>query len=229
VAESDSVEEVFERLEEQGLMMRTDRSVSPGLMRGATINVGELEDLRRIENVVRLGYVERIERDEIVLQEGSLPTSPDHLHVHCASPGLGDQPPVPIFGDDTIILQVVTRISLPLSAAMTGFVESTDRTTAEKNAICRPNPWPQTPFGWLHAMLTGMRTEMAWQDADDVQAWVDRSRLNLMRGLDDDEDRATVQALQGRLLEALFPALAKIDQFAEQASPADQARIYEPA
>jgi hypothetical protein len=78
-------------------------------------------------------------------------------------------------------------------------------------------------------MLTGMRTEMAWQDADDVQAWVDRSRLNLMRGLDDDEDRATVQALQGRLLEALFPALAKIDQFAEQASPADQARIYEPA
>jgi hypothetical protein len=229
VAESDSVEEVFERLEEQGLMMRTDRSVSPGLMRGATINVGELEDLRRIENVVRLGYVERIEPNEIVLQEGSIPTSPDHLHVHCASPGLGDQPPVPIFGDDTIILQVVTRISLPLSAAMTGFVESTDRTTAEKNAICRPNPWPQTPFGWLHAMLTGMRTEMAWQDADDVQAWVDRSRLNLMRGLDDDEDRATVQALQGRLLEALFPALAKIDQFAEQASPADQARIYEPA
>ena len=68
-------------------MLRTDRTVVPTMMKGATVSVRELEQLRRIENVVRLGHVERIELDEIVLEQGSIPTTPDHLHVHCAAPG----------------------------------------------------------------------------------------------------------------------------------------------
>ena len=71
------------------------------MMKGATVSVGELDQLRRIENVVRLGHVERIDLDEIVLEHGSIPTSPDHLHIHCASAGLSDNPPNPIFTDDT--------------------------------------------------------------------------------------------------------------------------------
>ena len=45
-----------------------------------------------------------------------------------------------------------------------GFVEASGRTTAEKNRLCRPNPWPQTPFDFLRAILLGIRTELAWQD-----------------------------------------------------------------
>ena len=35
--------------------------------------------------------------------------------------------------------------------------------------------------------------------------------------------------LQGRFLTALFPALARIDEWAEQATPAERARMFEPA
>ena len=78
-----SVEEVYERLEEHDVVFRVDRAVVPTMMKGATLSAGELEQLRRVDNVVRLGHVERIVFDEIVLERGSVPTSPDHLHVHC--------------------------------------------------------------------------------------------------------------------------------------------------
>ena len=90
---SESVDEVYERLEADGVMLRTDRTVVPTMMKGGTVSVRELEQLRRIENVVRLGHVERIEPDRIVLEHGSIATTPDHLHVHCAASGLGDNPP----------------------------------------------------------------------------------------------------------------------------------------
>ena len=95
------------------------------MMKGATLSIGELDQLRRIQNVIRLGHVERIDLDEIMLEHGSIPTSPEHLHVHCATAGLSDRPPVPIFTDDTITLQVISRVSLRLSTGMIGHLEAT--------------------------------------------------------------------------------------------------------
>jgi hypothetical protein len=209
-------------------VLRIDRSVVPTMMKGATLTVGELELLRRIENVVRLGHVERIDLDEIVFEHGTVRTSPEHLHVHCATEGLSDRPPVPVFTDDTITLQVLTRISLCLSSAVTGFVEASGRTTDEKNRLCRPNPWPQTPFDFLRAILLGIRTELEWQDPD-LQAWLTASRLNLVGGVADHADQEAVRALQRRFLAALFPALDNLEQLATQASDAERARMFEAA
>ena len=50
-----------------------------------------------------------------------------------------------------------------------------------------------------------------------------------MKGIDGDPDEARVAELQGRFLTALFPALAKIDEWAAQATPAERARIFEAA
>jgi hypothetical protein len=197
---SESVEEVYERLETEEVMLRTDRAVVPTMMKGGTASLGELEQLRRIGNVVRLGHVQRIEADQIVLEQGSVPTSPDRLHVHCAASGLSDNPPRAIFTDDTITLQLVTRVGLTLSGAMQGFLESTGRTTEEKNALCPLTVMPHTPFDYLRAVLAGISTEMGWQEAQDLQEWLDRSRLNLLCGLAENEDRATVRGLQERFL-----------------------------
>jgi hypothetical protein len=229
IVECDSIEEVYERLEERQVVFRIDRSIQPSMLKGATSSLGEVEQLRRIENVVRLGHVKRIGREEITLEQGSIPTSADHLHVHCASAGLSDNPPKPIFADDTITLQTITRISLPLSTALIGFVEASGRTTAEKNRLCPPNPWPHTPFDWARHLLTGMKTETEWLSAPDVQAWVEASRLNLVKGINQDPDQAAVADLQGRFLTALFPALAKLDVLAARATPAERARMFEPA
>ena len=227
VAESDSVEEVYARLEERGVVFRIDPEVAPTMMKGATLSAGELAQLRRVENVVRLGHVERIDLDEIVLERGTIATSPEHLHVHCATHGLSDRPPVPIFTDDTITLQVLSRISLCMSSAMLGVVEASDRTTEEKNRLCRPNPWPHTPFDFLRGILFGIQTELAWQDPD-LSAWVNASRLNLVGALTRNEDQATVRALQGRFLAAVFPALESLERLAAHASDEERARIFEP-
>jgi hypothetical protein len=228
VIECDSIEQVYERLEEHQVMLRIDLTIEPSVLRGATVSTGELDLLRRIENVVRLGHVERIDRDTITLEHGSIPTSPDHLHIHCAAAGLADNPPQAIFTDDSILLQPITRVSLSLSAGLTGLVEASGRPTAEKNRLCQPNPWPQTPFDWTRHLLTGMRTELQWQEALDIQAWVEASRLNILRGLDHHPDQAAVTDLQSRFLTALLPALTKLDEFASHATPAERARMFQP-
>ena len=223
-----SVEEVFERLEAAGEMLRTDRDVVPTMMKGGTASVWEVEQLRRVENVVRFGHVERIERDRIVLENGSIPTTPSHLHVHCAASGLSDNPPRPIFTDDTITLQLVTRVGLTLSGGLQGFLESTGRTTEEKNKLCPPTVMPHTPFDYLRVIMAGISTELSWQEAPELQEWVDRSRLNLLSGLGQNDDHATVRELQGRFFDSLFPALEKLQVFAAQATPEERARMFEP-
>jgi hypothetical protein len=196
---SESVPEVYERLEEHEVMLRTDRAVVPTMMKGGTVSLRELEQLRRIGSVVRLGHVERIEPDEIVLEQGS------------------------------ITLQLVTRVGLTLSGALQGFLESTGRTTKEKNALCPPTVMPHTPFDYLRLILACISTEMGSQEAPDLQEWLDRSRLNLLSGLGENEDRVKVRELQGRLFTALFPALEKLQVFAAQATPQERARMFEPA
>ena len=192
MAECESIEQVFDRLEEQQLILRLDPSILPSMIKGATVSLGELDRLRSIGTVVRLGHVTRIDTESITLEGGSAPTSPDHLHVHCASAGLSDNPPRPIFTDDTILLQPITRVSLSLSAGLIGLVEASGRSTAEKNRLCPPNVWFDTPFDWIRHLLSGMRTELEWREAPDVLAWVESSRLNLMKGLDQSSDKAAV-------------------------------------
>ena len=228
VVECDSIEHVFERLEGRTVVSRLDRSVWPSMLRGATASLGEIDVLRRVENVIRLGHIERIDPDAIVLQDGSVPTSPEHLHVHCAAAGLSDDLPKPIFATDKILLQPVTRASLSLSAGLLGFVEASGRSVTEKNRLCPPNSWFHTPFDWIRHLLSGMKTEMAWQSAPDLSGWLEDSRLNLVKGLDRQADKASVAELQGRFVSALIPALAKLDDFASRATDAERKRMFEP-
>jgi hypothetical protein len=225
IAECDASEQVYARLEEHGVVQRIDPTVAPRILRGATASAGELELMRQVENVVRLGHVKRIDRDVITLEGGTIPTTPGHVHVHCAAPGLADNPPTPIFEDGHLTLQPVTRLSLSLSAGLIGLVEASDRATADKNRVCRANAWPQTPFDFMRHILTGIQTEVNWLGEDDINAYVDASRLNLIRDLNTDPDTETVAALQSRFLTSMFPAVAKLDEFAAHATPAEQRRL----
>jgi len=228
VAAAGSVEEAYERLEQDEVMLRLDPSVQPTMGKGPTLTVAELQGLRRIENVIRLGHVRRIERDQIVLDQGAIPTTRGQLHVHCAAPGLPRALPRPIFTADTITLQCITRQNPTLSAAVTGFVETTDRSTAEKNRLLPPNPYSDTPFDFLRSVLTGLRTEAGWGGAPDLQAWLDDSRLNVVKGVESTEDGTRLQDLQVRFLTALFPALDKIREFGAAATPSEQELMFDP-
>jgi hypothetical protein len=226
VVSSDSVEEAYAQLETAGVMLRVDPSVQPTMSRGATLPVAELQGLHRIENVIRMGHVRRIEPDQIVLDQGAIPTTPSHLHVHCASPGLPRVVPRPIFTDETITLQCITRMHPTFSAALTGFVETTDRSPEQKNRLLPPNPYSDTPFDFLRAVITGLGTEAGWGDAPDVQAWINDSRLNVVKELASSTDGAKLRDLQSRFLTALFPALDKLHELAAVATPSERELIF---
>ena len=229
LAASASIEEAYDRLAEAGVMLRLDPDVRPTMVRGATVSRAEVEGLRLIQDVVRLGHVRRIEADRILLEDGAIPTTPDHVHVHCAAPGLPLHPPQPIFRDDGITLQSVIRMSPTLSAALTGFVETTDRSTVEKNRLLPPNPYSDTGFDFLRAMLVSLRTELGWRDAPDLQAWLDQSRLNVMRELPATAEPERLRELQGRFFTAVEPALTKLHELAADVTPAERERLFEPA
>ena len=63
-------------------------------------------------------------------------------------------------------------------------------------------------------------------EAPDVVAWVESSRLNLMKGLDQSPDKLAVADLQSRFLTALFPALAGFETMTANASPAERTRMF---
>ena len=178
-----SMDDLIDRMEAAEQMRRVDRSVRPTMYKGATIGDWEIELLRRIEDVVRLGHVRGIERDRIVLERGSVATSPRHLHVHCAAQGVRYPPALPIFAADRITLQPVRSGLIPFNAALVGFVEAHRDDDAEKNRLCPTNPFANTPLDWARGTLIQMGADRAWSKEPDLQAWLERSRLNPMRGL----------------------------------------------
>jgi hypothetical protein len=64
-----SMDDLFERLEAFGRVVRIDPSWSATMYRGTMLSPRELEALRQITDVVRLGRVRRIEAHRIVLQQ----------------------------------------------------------------------------------------------------------------------------------------------------------------
>ena len=229
VAECGSVDEIFERLEAHEVVFRVDRSVVPTMMKGATLSVGELEQLRRIENVVRLGHVERIDLDEIVLEHGSIPTSPDHLHVHCATRGLSDNPPVPIFTDDTITLQVLVARQPVHVGGVIGFVEASGPDDRREEPAVPPEPVA------AHAVRLPARHPDGDRDRDGMagrrraSAWVNASRLNLVGGIVEHADQDAVGGAPGPVPHRTVPGAGE-PRTARRASASDteRARIFDP-
>ena len=218
-ARSSSLEELFERLDATGQLFRVDESVTPTMYKAATMSAGELQQLRRIDGVVRLGSVRRIERHAIVLDQGTIPTTLRHLHVHCAARGLNPAPEIPMFEPERITLQPIRSGLIPFNAAIVGFVEATRDDLTQKNLLCPPNRLPDVPLDWVRGTLVGMNADYAWSKEPDVSDWLERARLNLSRGLRRHEDEPRVQQARKRLADNMRPALAKLMQFLAQAEP----------
>jgi hypothetical protein len=208
-AQATSFDDLIDRLEAAAQMRRVDRSVRPTMWKGATIGDWEIDLLRRIEDVIRLGYVRSIERDRIVLERGSVGTSPRHLHVHCAA-GVRYPPALPIFAADRITLQPVRSGLIPFNAALVGFVEAHRDDDAEKNRLCPTNPFTNTPLDWARATLIQMGADRAWSKEPDLQAWLERSRLNPMRELRVHADEERVQRALQRFTANVGPALKRL-------------------
>ncbi|HEX2561484.1 NAD(P)-binding protein [Phenylobacterium sp.] len=224
-----SIEDLFGRLEAAGLLARILRTVTPAMYRCAIVSAPELELLRSVKDVVRLGHVRAIEAGRIVLDGGSVPTSPSRVHVNCTADGIPRRPPQPIFQGERILLQHVRRCSPCLSAAFVAHLEAAIAGEAEKNAMCRPVPAPDEPLDWLRMQLEDFANRRAWSQSPELQAWLANSRLDRFSGIIARAVREPTPerlAILQRYREAAGPALTRI---AELMAGAQAGAALEPA
>lgn len=179
-AQATSPDDLFLRLEDLGIMLRIDRSVTPTMAKTPTLAQWELDELRRIENVVRLGHIRRAEADRLVFDGGEVVTGRGSVVVHCAASGLKYSPLVPIWGE-RITLQPI-RTGFPcFGAALAGFVEATRADDAEKNSLCPPTPYSDTTTDWVAMQVLGNRASLRFGADPEIRAWANTTVLNPSR------------------------------------------------
>jgi hypothetical protein len=218
-AEAADIENLFDRLEESGRLVRIDPSAHATMYRITMLSPSEIDALQQIEDVIRLGRVRRIESDRIVLQQGETDTGPDVLHVDCTAYGLRNAPATPVFQRGQIVLQQVRQNSPAFNAALIAFVEAHRNEGADKNRLCPPNPYPRSIEDWPGLNRRTWLIEQRWLREPDIAGWVAESRLNLLRGLPDHTADPSVKAAIERFLTYVGPAIERMRELDARRSP----------
>jgi hypothetical protein len=208
--EATSVDDLFERLEANGSLMRIDTSVQPTMYHCAIVSERELEQLRRIDDVVRLGHVERIEPERLTLRDGTMPADPGSLYVDCTASGLSRPPTVPVFSDEKITLQSVRGCQQVFSSALIAHVEAIYDTDDERNALCVPVPHPDAPADWLRITMSDNDAQARWLRDADLAAWLESARLNILRGMF--ADLPTDEETRAKAVDAVAATLAACNE-----------------
>ncbi|HEX4470552.1 MAG TPA: FAD/NAD(P)-binding protein [Nocardioides sp.] len=211
-AEGSSLDDVFLRLEDAGVMMRLDRAVTPTMARTPTLGLWELDLLRGIERVVRLGRVQRVDTASLTLDAGSVAIARDAVVVHCAASGLRNPPLVPVWSTPAITLQPI-RAGFPcFGAALVGYVEATREDDAEKNRLCPPSPYGNTLEDWAAMNVRGTLATQAFGAEPDIKAWADAVALNPARIAPERRETPDVDAALQRLATYTAPGLTRLTE-----------------
>jgi hypothetical protein len=205
-----SLPELFGRLEDAGIMLRIDRSVTPTMARAPTLGMWELDRLRSIAHVVRRGHIRVARRGRLDLEEGSVSLPDDALVVNCAADGLKNRPLVPIWGAEMITLQPV-RAGFPcFGAALAGYVEATRADDAEKNRLCPPSSYGNSLADWARMNARGARNTAAFSAEPDIKQWTDRIAVNPARIPPEHPGSPGLDDAVGRLGRHLAPGVARL-------------------
>ncbi|HEY7439731.1 MAG TPA: NAD(P)-binding protein [Acidimicrobiia bacterium] len=217
-AAAESLDDLFLRLEAAGVMLRIDTTVVPTMAKTPTLGTWELDLLRSIENVVRLGHIKRVTSREIVLEGGSVPLPPDSLVVHCAASGLQYPPLVPIWEPDAIRLQT-SRVGFPcFNAALLGYIEATRDDDRERNRLCPPNTLPDTPESWAWMQVRGTIAARSFGAEPDIAAWANGCALNPARIQPSQREDPQVRTAAARLADHAEQGLARMAELAHERS-----------
>ena len=213
---------MFIRLEECGYFLRLDPEVWPTMFHGATVSELELEQLRRIDDVVRLGHVTRIDPDRVTLERGSLPSTPDTLFVDCSASAITNLETKPIFEGDLITPQTVRSYQPVFSAAFIAHVELTRDTEEERNPLCGVVPLPNSNLDYMKLTLAFMTNLYNWGQDPELRQWLLNNRLDGFSKMvsevskDDDEKRAILK----RLRQSSVPAAMRLTELIAEAEAA---------
>jgi hypothetical protein len=208
--EATSLEDLFLRLEEAGIMLRIDRTVMSTMAKTPTLATWELEQLRTLEKVVRRGHIETVDRGKLTFAGGSVAVAHDAVVVHCAADGLKYPPLVPVWRPEAITLQAI-RAGFPcFGAALIGYVEATREDDGEKNRLCPPSPYGNSMAEWARMNVLGTRAAMSFSAAPDIKVWSDQVALNPARIPTGHAGSAALDNARERLATHALPGLARL-------------------
>ena len=209
-AAATSLDDLFLRLEDAGVMLRIDPAVTPTMAKTPTLAAWELDQLRTLEHVVRRGHLRAVDRGRLTFADGSVAVAADAVVVHCAADGLKYPPLVPIWGPEAITLQPI-RAGFPcFGAAMTGYVEATREGDDEKNRLCTPSPYPDSLSQWARMNVLGTQAVITYSADPDIKAWSDHLALNPARVPAANSPSTDLDDARERLATSLPQGLAKL-------------------
>lgn len=212
IAEAESIDELFRRLESEGVFLRIDPTAAPSMFRGAIMSESELELLRQIQDVIRMGHVRKIEQTEIVLERGRVPTDARTVHVHCAARGLASPPRRPIFEPGRVTVQPFFWGFACYQFALLGVIEATVEGDAQKNELCPPVVYWDTNQDYLTAFLASMAFTSAIAAHPTLVGWNRASRLNPIGGIASHKADPRVVAARESIKRFGFPAAMNIQK-----------------
>ena len=211
-AQATSTDDLFERLEACGAVMRIDRSRTPTMFHLATVSTGELALLRTVHNVIRKGRVQAVEAEGLLLDQGRQEMPAGALYIDCTASAVEPRPLQPNFQDGRIVLQMVRLAQPAFSAALVAYVEAHFEGDLQKNRLCATVPFPQTLDDYPRSMLVNMSNQFQWSQDKALRAWIRSSRLDgfgkLVAGIDPQDSEKL--AIVARLREQAAAAMANL-------------------
>ena len=171
------VDDIFLRLEGQGMLFRLDTATLPTKWRCATVDQREVVSLRRIDDVVRMGRVQRVGEREIQLEHGTVDVGQDTVFVDCSADGLAKLDPRPIFAPGRVTLQPIFMCQQTFSAALIAHLELLKTNDARRNRICTAVPHPQLTTDLPGQLVTTAQNMINCNRH--IPIWLRRSRLYL--------------------------------------------------
>ncbi len=179
IRDATSPDDLLTRLEDAGTLLRLDPDVRPTMYRCATVTRAELDQLRRIDDIVRCGHLLRVQRRQLVLEGGVRRMDDRTLFLDCSADGAEKRPATPIFEAARITLQSVRGCQQVFSAALTAHVEAAYADDDVRNRLCVALPHPDTDFDWLHLARADYANQLRWFDDPELTAWLSDCRLDL--------------------------------------------------
>ncbi|MDD9909033.1 MAG: NAD(P)-binding protein [Ahrensia sp.] len=218
LAEASSIDDLFDRLEKAGNLLRVDKTVRPKMFHGATVSKPELEELRRIRSIIRLSRVTSLEVGKITLEHGTHETPANTLFIDCSASAIPNLETKPVFEGDLITPQTVRSYQPVFSASLIAHVEVTRESEANKNRLCSVVPLPNHDTDWIRIMIPFMTNQYQWSQDRELRDWLAENRLDGFARLARDYDRSdkAKKEIMTRLRAASMPAMAKLQTFNAQ-------------
>jgi hypothetical protein len=208
-AQATSLDDLFLRLEAEDIMLRIYPDVQPSMFHYATMSKGEIEELRKITNVIRMGRVQAIDASGLTLDQGHVAMDANTLYIDCTASAVEPRPAIPIFDGNLITPQLVRAPQPAFSAALIAYVEANYEDDAKKNQLCGTVPFPHTIDQYPACNIANMMNQMAWMQDAKLGKWIRDSRLDGFGKViaaispEDSEKQAILGAFRGHAMAAM--------------------------